>query len=71
MSSLSDEELDAHLSDSSTIIYTTVGGLVVVAIEREEIPPKCVADVLRAMATRIEKNGIPKTLTEIRCHLLN
>jgi hypothetical protein len=51
--------------------YRTSGGLVVVSIAGEEITPKCAADALRAMAEGIEKNGIPKTLTEMRCHLLN
>jgi hypothetical protein len=32
---------------------------------------KCAADAIRAMAEGIEKNGIPKTLTEMRRHLLN
>jgi hypothetical protein len=43
----------------------------VLCIAGEEITPKCAADALRGMARRIEKNGIPKTLTEMRCHLLN
>ena len=68
---LSDEELDAELKDSSVIVYRTLGGLVVVSIAGEEITPKCAADAIRAMAEGIEKNGIPKTLTEMRRHLLN
>jgi hypothetical protein len=68
---LRDEELDAELKHSSVIVYPTPGGLVIVSIAGEEITPKCAADALRAMARRIEKNGIPKTLTEMRCHLLN
>jgi hypothetical protein len=48
-----------------------LGRLVVVSIAGEEITPKCAADAIRAMAAGIEKNGIPKTLTEMRRHLLN
>jgi hypothetical protein len=44
---------------------------VVVSIAGEEITPKCAADAICAMAEGIEKNGIPKTLTEMRRHLLN
>jgi hypothetical protein len=68
---LSDNELDALLNDSSTIIYATEGGMMIVCIDGEGITPKFAADALRAMAQGIEKNGIPQTLTEMRCSLLN
>jgi hypothetical protein len=67
----SDDELDEDLKDSSVIVYWTSGGLMVLSIKGEEITPKCAADALRAMAQGIEKNGIPKTPTEMRCSLLN
>jgi hypothetical protein len=70
VAALSDEELDAELKDSSVIVYRTLGGLVVVSIAGEDHAKVCSRCNSRD-GRGDRENGIPKTLTEIRCHLLN